>query len=75
MAAFPGAIAAPLAKHEDGKAAVQEGERVFTIGSPLSLDKILTTGVVSKVEAHTLLSDVNVNPGNSGGPLFNSAGT
>ena len=75
MAAFPGAIAAPLAKHEEGKAAVQEGERVFTIGSPLSLDKILTTGVVSKVEAHTLLSDVNINPGNSGGPLFNSAGT
>jgi hypothetical protein len=74
MAAFPGAIAAPLAKHEEGKTAVQEGERVFTIGSPLSLDKILTTGVVSKVEAHTLLSDVNINPGNSGGPLFNSAG-
>jgi hypothetical protein len=74
MAAFPGAVAAPLAKHEEGKGAVQEGERVFTIGSPLSLDKILTTGVVSKVEAHTLLSDVNVNPGNSGGPLFNSTG-
>jgi len=74
MGAFPGAISAPLAKHQDGKTAVQEGERVFTIGSPLTLDKILTTGVVSKVEAHTLLSDVNINPGNSGGPLFNSAG-
>ena len=65
---------APLAKNEDGKTTVQEGERVFTIGSPLTLNKILTTGVVSKVEAHTLLSDVNINPGNSGGPLFNSAG-
>jgi S1-C subfamily serine protease len=74
MASFQTAIAAPLAKQEEGKVAVQEGERVFTIGSPLSLDKILTTGVVSKVEEHTLLSDVNINPGNSGGPLFNSAG-
>ncbi|HKB91923.1 MAG TPA: serine protease, partial [Opitutaceae bacterium] len=74
MASFQTASAAPLAKHEEGKVAVQEGERVFTIGSPLSLDKILTTGVVSKVEEHTLLSDVNINPGNSGGPLFNSAG-
>src|SRR6266403_5813787 len=57
-----------------GKLPVQEGECVFSIGSPLSLDKILTTGVVSKVEEHTLLSEVNINPGHSGGPLFNSAG-
>jgi hypothetical protein len=74
MSALSGAVVAPLAKNEDGKTPVQEGERVFTIGSPLTLNKILTTGVVSKVEAHTLLSDVNINPGNSGGPLFNSAG-
>ncbi len=71
---FPAAVAAPLAQAEAGKSAVQEGERVFTIGSPLTLDKILTTGVVSKVEPHTIMSDININPGNSGGPLFNSAG-
>ncbi|HKQ51948.1 MAG TPA: trypsin-like peptidase domain-containing protein, partial [Pyrinomonadaceae bacterium] len=46
-----------------------EGERIFAIGSPLSQDKILTTGVVSKVEKRAILSDVNINPGNSGGPL------
>jgi len=43
---------------------------VFTIGSPLSLDKIITTGIVSKVEQHTIMSDININPGSSGGPLF-----
>lgn len=74
MLAFPGVVAAPLVRTGPGKAAVQEGERVFTIGSPLSLDKVLTTGIVSKVERHTILSDININPGNSGGPLFNSAG-
>src|SRR5215831_19992195 len=73
MAALPNAIPAPLYRSA-GKAPVQEGERVFTIGSPLTLDKIITTGIVSKVEAHTILSDININPGSSGGPLFNSDG-
>jgi len=73
VTAFPNAIAAPLYR-TGGKAPVQEGERVFTIGSPLTLDKIITTGIVSKVEPHTIMSDININPGNSGGPLFNGAG-
>jgi S1-C subfamily serine protease len=72
--AFPDAIAATVAHAVSGAAAVEEGERVFTIGSPLSQRKILTTGVVSKIEARAIISDVNINPGNSGGPLFNSIG-
>jgi len=74
MSALPGATPAVLARSSGGHATVQEGERVFTIGSPLSLDKIITTGIVSKVDAHTVMSDININPGNSGGPLFNNAG-
>jgi S1-C subfamily serine protease len=73
MASFSSATAAPLYSGRD-KGTVQEGERVFTIGSPLSLDKIITTGIVSKVEAHTIMSDLRISPGNSGGPLFNGAG-
>src|SRR5204862_7288735 len=42
--------------------------------SPISLDKIINTGIVSKVEPHTIMSDINISPGNSGGPLFNAAG-
>jgi S1-C subfamily serine protease len=63
-------IAAPRADEP----AVIEGERVFAIGSPLSQEKILTSGIVSKVEKRAIISDVNINPGNSGGPLFNSLG-
>jgi S1-C subfamily serine protease len=74
MAALPNAAPAPLYRPAPGKAPAQEGERVFTIGSPLTLDKIITTGIISKVEPHTLLSDININPGNSGGPLFNNDG-
>ena len=74
LAALPNASPAPLSRASAGKPPVQEGERVFTIGSPLTLDKIITTGIVSKVEPHTIISDININPGNSGGPLFNGAG-
>jgi S1-C subfamily serine protease len=74
MSALPGATPAVLARSGGGYVPVQEGERVFTIGSPLSLDKIITTGIVSKVDTHTIMSDININPGNSGGPLFNNAG-
>jgi len=74
MSALPSATPAVLAHSTGSHAPVQEGERVFTIGSPLSLDKIITTGIISKVDAHTIMSDININPGNSGGPLFNNAG-
>jgi len=73
LAAFPDAIVAPIVKTNSGDAVV-EGERVFTIGSPLNQQKILTTGIVSKVEPHAILSDVKINHGNSGGPLFTAAG-
>ncbi len=68
-------VVAPLANTKGGEPSVVEGERVFTIGSPLSQRKILTTGVVSRVEKHAIISDININPGNSGGPLFNSLGS
>jgi len=74
LSAFPGATAAPIAAARAGRELAVEGERVFTIGSPLGLKKIITSGIVSKVEARAILSDVNINHGNSGGPLFNSLG-
>lgn len=71
---LPGMILAPLEHGSPGQPIAIEGERVFTIGSPLSLRKILTTGIVSKLEERAIISDININPGNSGGPLFNSLG-
>lgn len=49
-----------------------EGEKVIAIGSPLNQTRILTSGIVSKVEDRTIISDVDINPGNSGGPLINT---
>jgi hypothetical protein len=64
----------PVILLSKGESPAEEGERVFTIGSPLHQSKILTTGIVSKVEDRAIISDININHGNSGGPLFNSQG-
>ena len=68
----PEILVAPLLQKGDEPAV--EGEKVFTIGSPLSQTKVMTTGIVSKVEKRAIISDININHGNSGGPLFNSRG-
>ena len=72
--AFPGSIAVPLWQQNAADSPVVEGERVLTIGSPMTQRKIMTTGVVSKVEKNAIIADININHGNSGGPLFNSLG-
>jgi S1-C subfamily serine protease len=73
--AFSGAaIAAPLWKANGTDVPVVEGERVLAIGSPSTHRKIMTTGIVSKIESRAIIADVNINHGSSGGPLFNSVG-
>ena len=61
---------------------VNVGEWVVAIGSPFGFDNTVTAGIVS-AKARTLptetyvpfiQTDVAVNPGNSGGPLFNLNG-
>jgi len=72
-AAFPEAVSAPLVP-SSANPPIAVGQRVFTIGNPMGRDKVLTTGVISKVEKDAITSDININPGNSGGPLFTLQG-
>ncbi len=62
----------PLAVESDTM--IYVGERVIAIGSPLNQSKILTSGIISKVDDNVIIHDVNINPGNSGGPLINMNG-
>jgi len=49
------------------------GEKIYSMGSPLHQTEIFTKGIISKVLDRAILSaDLNINHGNSGGPLFNS---
>ena len=69
-------------------ASVAVGEPVMAVGNPLGLDSTVTTGIVSATDrpvttgrgggapvvTNAIQIDAAVNPGNSGGPLFDSAG-
>ena len=63
-----------LATPRLGEALVVTGERVMAVGFPLHQSMTLTTGVVSSVRDGAIISDVNINHGNSGGPMLNLAG-
>ncbi|MBT8045874.1 MAG: trypsin-like peptidase domain-containing protein, partial [Pontiella sp.] len=59
--------------------ALRIGETVFAIGNPLGLERTVTEGVLSQTHRNFggilyLQVDAPVNPGNSGGPLFNARG-
>jgi hypothetical protein len=74
LSVLPGAVSLELAKTDELYPSLVEGEKVFTIGSPLNQQKIITSGIASKIEKTAIISDLNINHGNSGGPLFNSQG-
>ena len=58
---------------------LNQGDRVFAIGSPLGLERSVSEGIVSL--RNRIISDrihiqttAEISPGNSGGPLFNYRG-
>jgi len=61
---------------------LRPGEWVVAIGSPFGFDNSVTAGIVSAISRSLpdgqytpfIQTDAAVNPGNSGGPLFNMAG-
>ena len=59
--------------------ALNVGDSVFAIGSPMGLERTVTQGIIStktrELEGQLYLqTSAQINPGNSGGPLFNLAG-
>jgi len=59
--------------------ALNVGDSVFAIGSPLGLERTMTEGILStktrELEGELYLqTTAQINPGNSGGPLFNLSG-
>src|SRR5436309_3790587 len=76
---------APLAARLGDSDAVQVGDQVFVVGAPLGISHTLTVGHVSARRkpdgplgrmspAEFFQTDAAIDPGDSGGPLFNMAG-
>ncbi len=71
----------PIVKIGDASK-LRAGEWVIAIGSPFGFDNSVTAGIVSAISRSVpdsqytpfIQTDAAVNPGNSGGPLFNMAG-
>lgn len=63
-----------------GRRALAQGDKVYTIGSPVGLRNTVTSGIFSgykqrRSDNHILLqTDAPINPGNSGGPLIDEHG-
>jgi S1-C subfamily serine protease len=63
-----------LGQPDSAGAIVFPGERVVAIGFPLHQQSTVTAGIVSALRERAIISDVNINEGNSGGPLVNLRG-
>ncbi|MBU4229787.1 MAG: trypsin-like peptidase domain-containing protein, partial [Proteobacteria bacterium] len=55
-----------------------QGQKVYSIGSPMGLRHTVTGGIISGYREHKgrkfIQTDAPINPGNSGGPLIDEQG-
>jgi S1-C subfamily serine protease len=67
----------PYLEYADSRE-LQQGQKLYTIGSPSGLAYSVTSGIFSGArdvnQHHVLQTDAPINPGNSGGPLITESG-
>jgi len=52
----------------------RQGTQVYAIGSPLGMKDFVTSGVITGVSSGKIVTDSQILPGNSGGPLVDNDG-
>jgi len=58
----------------DPSPGLSQGARVFAIGNPLGMHDAVTSGVITQITPEYLLTDAQILPGSSGGPLLLESG-
>lgn len=51
-----------------------QGQSVYAVGSPLGIRDTVTSGIVTRSDQKSIMTDAQILPGNSGGPLITTAG-
>jgi len=64
----------PLGCPRSSTLPVARGQEIFTLAAPLRQEKDWTSGTVSRVDAHTIASDLTLATGGTGGPVFTASG-
>jgi S1-C subfamily serine protease len=64
----------PLGCGQSARPPVVEGQELFTIDAPLRVQKGMSSGTVSRVEPHAIVSDFRLASGSAGGPVFTAGG-
>ena len=64
----------PLSCTQAATPAVVNGQEIFAIGAPLRQPKGMTSGTVSRVDAHRIVADFILALGSAGGPVFSARG-
>jgi serine protease Do len=52
----------------------RQGNEVYAVGSPLGIRDSVTSGIVTGIKKNFLVTDAQIMPGNSGGPLVTVSG-
>lgn len=52
------------------QADLRQGREVFAVGSPLGMKDAVTSGIITSLKKDYLVTDAQIMPGNSGGPLL-----
>jgi len=74
LASCPNCLVAPIAVDDGKQPSIVVGDKVVAVSSPMGPFKLTTSGVVNRLDAQTITSDIATNPWISGGPVFNSQG-
>lgn len=51
-----------------------QGEAVYAVGNPVGMSDAMTSGVITTLREGKIVTDAQILPGNSGGPLLNDNG-
>lgn len=69
---------APFIRPVTNKGSLGQGQKVYSIGSPMGLRHTVTSGIISGYREYKgrkfIQTDAPINPGNSGGPLIDEQG-